>query len=429
VSMKRLLEIAQALKDNVRGNVITFDFDHTIVKSFRNKTVDGEEQYQFGGVNKEIIKRIKKFKSAGSTVMVVTSREVSLEDEQSSVKYILDKMGIEVDAVFYTNGEPKAQKLYELGSRLHYDDDPAEHEAIHAFKKLHDDFKIEVKYPDDLIKDTNDISKGVIITSDYKFIVAERSDSFEWDAPGGHIMEGEEAPYAFWREVKEELGLEVEEVQYLDTQEISWKGKEKLAHYFFGRIDYSSEQLEGLIVLQWEVSNYFCGDYEELLQHIGGNATQNLENVVQMIEMQQELLESYQNTSSRIKNHPINKRVIVGLGGNKETGAKGLKKTTDFSRAKSAAPGYPGGLGTSLEENLEEPEKKIKIRIKLDLDEKKKRKKKRKGKKPGPKKGSKQKKSTKSRKKDGIGGYYPYWDMFDGGSGGDSGGDGGGGGE
>ena len=176
--MKRLLEIAQALKDNVRGNVITFDFDHTIVKSFLNKTVDGEEQYQFGGVNKEIIKRIKRFKSAGSTVMVVTSREVSLEDEQSSVKYILDKMGIEVDAVFYTNGEPKAKKLYELGSRLHYDDDPAEHEAIQAFKILHDDFKIEVKYPDDLIKDTNDISKGVIITSDNKFIVYRKCNDF-----------------------------------------------------------------------------------------------------------------------------------------------------------------------------------------------------------------------------------------------------------
>ena len=116
-------------------------------------------------------------------------------------------MGLEVDAVFYTEGEPKAQKLYELGSRLHYDDDPKEHEAIEAFKNLHKDFDIQVKYPDDLIKDTNDISKGVIFTADGKIIVAQRSDSYEWDAPGGHIMEGEEPPYGFWREVKEELGV------------------------------------------------------------------------------------------------------------------------------------------------------------------------------------------------------------------------------
>ncbi len=418
MSMKRLLEIAQALKDNVNGKVVTFDFDHTIVKSFLNKTVDGEELYQFGGVNKEIIKRIKRFKESGTTVMIVTSRDVSLENEQSSVKYIIDKMKIDVDAVFYTNGEPKAQKLYELGSRLHYDDDPEEHEAIEAFKKLHPDFNIEVKYPDDLIKDTNNISKGVIMTSDNKFIIGERSDSYEWDAPGGHIMEGEEPAYSFWREVKEELGIEVLEVQYLDTLEIEWKGVEKLAHYFMGRIDYSSEELEGIINLQWEVSNYFCGDYEEVLKEMNGNATQNLENVMQMLQMQQELLESYQKTSSRIKNHPVNKRTIVGLGGNKETGAKGLKKIADFSRAKSS----PQGFGGSLEENQEKPEKKIKIRIKQDLEEKKKRKKRRKGKKPGPKKGSR-------RKKSGIGGYFPYWDMFDGGSSGDSGGDGGGGGE
>ena len=49
------------LKDNRNGDVVTFDFDNTIVKSFVNKTADGQEHYQFGGVNKEIIKRIKSF--------------------------------------------------------------------------------------------------------------------------------------------------------------------------------------------------------------------------------------------------------------------------------------------------------------------------------------------------------------------------------
>ena len=397
--MKKFLRLVKEIKSSLNGNVVTFDFDHTIVKSFLNKRVEGEEQYQFGGVNKEIIKRIKKFKDSGTTVMVVTSRDTALEDPQSSVKYILDKMGLEVDAVFYTNGEPKARKLYELGSRLHYDDDPEEHDAIEAFKNLHEDFKIEVKYPDDLIKDTNDISKGVIFTSDGKIIIAQRSDSYEWDAPGGHIMEGEEAPYAFWREVKEELGFEVQEVQYLDTLEVTWKGVPKLAHYFFGRIEKSSEELEGFINLQWEVESYFCGSYEEVLQEMSGNTTQNLENVMQMIEMQQELIESYQPHS---KGHALKKRRIVGLGGSKSTGAKGLKKVANFQRAKSSPPGFGG----ALEENKEKPTKKIKIKIKTELDEKKRKKKK--------------KKKRKSRKKDGIGGYYPYWDMFDGGSSGDS---------
>lgn len=354
--MKKLFETMESLKDNRNGKVVTFDFDHTIVKSFLNKTVDGEERYQFGGVNLEIIKRIKNFKNSGTTVFVVTSREIHLEDPESSVRHILGEMKIEVDAIFYTNGEPKAQKLYELGSRLHYDDDPKEHEAIEAFKKLHKDFDISVKYPDDLIKDTNDISKGVIFTADGKIIIGQRSDSYEWDAPGGHIMFGEEPSYAFWREVKEELGFEVQEVEYLDNLEIVWKDKPKIGHYFFGRIDKTCDELEGFIDLQWEVADYFCGTYEEVLDKMNGNATQNLINVMQMIEMQKELIESYQPHS---KGHKLKKRKIIGLGGSKSTGAKGLKKVTDFTRSKSA----PAGFGVLEEEDSETTLKKIKIRI------------------------------------------------------------------
>ena len=302
--MKKLLEFMNAIKDNRNGDVVTFDFDNTVVKSFLNKTVDGVEQYQFGGVNKEIIKRIKSFKQAGKTVLIVTSRDKHLEDEESSVKSMLDRLQIEVDGVFYTNGEPKAQKLYELGSTLHYDDDPKEREAIEAYKNLHKDFKIVAKCPEKLIKDIDEIAKGVVITSDFKILIAQRSDSYEWDAPGGHIQDGEEAPFAFWREIKEELGIEVEEVKYLDTLETTWKGVTKQSHYFFGRIDYASHELEGIIDLQWEVSDYFCDDYESVMRKIAGNATQNLKNVMDMLYSQQELIESYQPHS---KNHKIKK--------------------------------------------------------------------------------------------------------------------------
>ena len=221
--MKRIFESFKKSLDNRNGDVITFDFDNTIVKSFLNKTIDGEERWQFGGINKEIIKRIKSFKQSGKTVFVVTSRDTHMEDVESSVKSILSRLKIEVDAVFYTNGELKARKLYELGSTLHYDDDPKEREAIEAYKKLHKDFKIVVKDPEELIRDIKEISKGVVLTSDFKILIAQRSDSEEWDAPGGHIQDGEEAPFAFFREIKEELGLEVKEVQYLDTLETTWK--------------------------------------------------------------------------------------------------------------------------------------------------------------------------------------------------------------
>ena len=39
--------------------VITFDFDNTIIKSFENDQDGTNINYQFGGLNKEIIKRIK----------------------------------------------------------------------------------------------------------------------------------------------------------------------------------------------------------------------------------------------------------------------------------------------------------------------------------------------------------------------------------
>ena len=362
--MKELLEVMGKLKDNRNGDVVTFDFDNTIIKSFLNTTVDGEEQYQFGGINKEVIKRIKSFKQAGKTVFIVTARKNHLEDDQSSVKTLLKRLGLEVHGVFYTNGEPKAQKLYELGSTLHYDDCPDERAAIEAYKNMHADFKILVKDPEELVKDVDAIAKGVILTSDYKIIVAQRSDSYEWDAPGGHIQEGEEPPFAFWREIKEELGIEVQEVKFLDTQKTTWKGVSKDSHYFFGRIDQRSDELEGIIDLQWEVSDYFCGDYEEVMRKTKGNVTQNLTNVMAMLQHQQEMIESYQPHS---KNHALKKRRIIGLGGSKTTGAKGLKKVRDFSRSKSAPPGF----GVLEEESEQKSKKTIKISIVSSVNERK----------------------------------------------------------
>ena len=196
--MKNFLDKMKKLNENKNAKVVTFDFDNTIVKSYEESN-DGEETiYQYGGLNKQIIGRIKKFKQSGATVLIVTSRNQALEVPESSVQSMIDQLKIEVDGIFYTNGEKKAQKLYELGSSLHYDDDPAEKEAIEAYRKLHSS-DIIVKDPQELIKDINEIAKGLVITTDNKIIIAQRSDSFEWDAPGGHLMEGEEPHYAFYR--------------------------------------------------------------------------------------------------------------------------------------------------------------------------------------------------------------------------------------
>ena len=50
------------LNENKNGKVITFDFDNTIVKSYEDSDDGSETLYKFGGINKQIIARIKKFK-------------------------------------------------------------------------------------------------------------------------------------------------------------------------------------------------------------------------------------------------------------------------------------------------------------------------------------------------------------------------------
>ena len=106
------------------------------------------------------------------------------------------------------------------------------------------------------------------------------------------------------------------------------------------------------------------------------------------------------------KGYAKKKKIMIGLGGAKSTGAKGLERVKDFSRAKSA----PAGFG-ALEEEPEE-KRKIKIKITSDLDEKKKKRKK------------KKKKSKKRRSKVA---YWPYGGYYDTGSSDGSFGDGGGG--
>lgn len=361
--MKKLFESMSSLKDSRNGKVVTFDFDNTIVKSFYNTSAQGEEIYQFGGVNKEIIKRIAAFKKSGTTVFVVTARDNGLEVGDSKVENLLRRFKVEVDGIFYTNGATKAQRLYELGSRLHYDDDPEEHKAIKALRDVYPDFNITVKYPDELIKDIDEIAKGVIVTSDGLFIVAQRSDSYEWDAIGGHLMSGEEAPFAFWRETKEEMKLEVEEVTWLDTMKTTWKGKTKESHYFIGKTGFASNELEHEIDLQWELASYFCGTLEEIEEKTKKNMTQNLRNALDLVMKQGDVLDLEEIQERRLrpheKGHKRKKKRIIGLGGSKSTGAKGLKRVKDFSRSKSA----PAGFGVLEEDEDEKSSKKIKISI------------------------------------------------------------------
>ena len=62
---------------------------------------------------------------------------------------------------------------------------------------------------------------GFITTSDRKFVcvdVIKRG----WDLPGGHVEEGESLESCFSREVKEETGLSLEEIQGVQFHNLGW---------------------------------------------------------------------------------------------------------------------------------------------------------------------------------------------------------------
>jgi ADP-ribose pyrophosphatase YjhB (NUDIX family) len=351
--MKDLLDKMKKLNENKNGKVVTFDFDGTIIKSYEESNDGDETIYQYGGKNPQIIARIKKFKQSGTTVLVVTSRTQALEVPESSIQAMLAKFSINVDGVFYTNGDKKAQKLYELGSSLHYDDDPAERDAIHAYKKLHKS-DIVVKDPDKLLKDIDEVAKGIIMTTDGKYIIAQRSDSLEWDAPGGHLMEGEEPNFAFYREVLEELSLKVKKVQYLSSMDTVWKKEKKLVHYFIAQVPHTSEELDGIIQLQWEIEDYFCDDLDGILEKMGAGATHNLKNTINLLGQEDLMLERAWPHSDR---HSTKKRRLVGSGLNTHT-ETGVQIVQNHTRAKGATSSF--GV---FEENGSKKSKKIKISI------------------------------------------------------------------
>ena len=345
--MKELFDKMKKLNENKNGKVVTFDFDNTIVKSYEESN-DGEETiYQYGGINPQIIARIKKFKQSGATVLVVSSRSNHLEVPESSIQSMLDKFKIEVDGIFYTNGEKKAQRLYELGSSLHYDDDPEEREAIKAYSKLHPS-DIVVKNPDDLLKDIDEVAKGLVLTNDNKIIIVHRSDSHEWDAPGGHLLEGEEANYTFYREVLEEMSLKIKKIQYLSTVETTWKRKKIIVHYFVGQIPYSSDELDGIVQLQWELAEYFCGDLEEVQRSISNNATENLKNIVNLF-MQENLI--FERAYPYSMKHATKKKIKISIVSNldekkkRKKRKKSKKKGSDKYHWNVSSWEYGGGYG------------------------------------------------------------------------------------
>ena len=128
--MKLLFENwRQYLKEQNESRVVTFDFDDTLSLSHWGEE---EDDWVHDGPNTPFIEKLRKHKAAGDTVYVVTSRLEKYESDalegpnKKAVQEFLDDHGIDVDGVYFTEGQPKIETLLQLGSTIHHDDDPGD---------------------------------------------------------------------------------------------------------------------------------------------------------------------------------------------------------------------------------------------------------------------------------------------------------------
>jgi 8-oxo-dGTP pyrophosphatase MutT (NUDIX family) len=85
-------------------------------------------------------------------------------------------------------------------------------------------FKLKIEkssYPLGEEDDAEEVAKVIIVSPDKEVLLLRRADHMiwepnKWDLPGGHRKENEEIEDAARREVKEELGIDIEDLSKVD---------------------------------------------------------------------------------------------------------------------------------------------------------------------------------------------------------------------
>ncbi len=84
-----------------------------------------------------------------------------------------------------------------------------------------------------------------IIKQDNKFLIMKVNKTSYFHIPGGHIEIGEDSEQAIIREIKEEVGCEVEETHLFAIQENFWERNNKKCHgiefYYIIKLKYNLE--------------------------------------------------------------------------------------------------------------------------------------------------------------------------------------------
>ena len=105
-----------------------------------------------------------------------------------------------------------------------------------------------------------------VIEDNGRFLIAHTKGASNTYLPGGHVEAGESLKHALVRELKEELGIEVELVRYLGAIEHSWEDaaddNHEIGHFFQvtssgTSADQSPRSLEEHIEFTWLTPSEF----------------------------------------------------------------------------------------------------------------------------------------------------------------------------
>ena len=327
------------LSDN---DVISFDFDNTLIKSYPDYAEDGSVFYANGGSNASMRRLILDLiDDPSKKVYVVTARKQEIDEKvpETSIETVLNKLHLEPDGFFYTDGERKVTKLKELGVQVHFDDDKKEHAALQGSG-------IQSFYPDEFLEDTMNVSKAVAVTMDNKVLILKRADTGEFDIPGGHGKDGETSEFTAFRETKEETGLELSNIHKISTKQVTFQGREETITYLYAKLNSTSEVLASEIDLDTNENTEFYFVDPQSIDDYMGNATQNLKNVGNTIKSLtiDEQMEPFQRKMAA--GYSEKKKKMIGQGGNKYKSAAYSQKPS-YKRSKSAPPGF-GAMGEGL---------------------------------------------------------------------------------
>jgi acid phosphatase class B len=100
--------------------IVTFDFDLNLKLP---QPADSDKEYP--DANMKVIESFRKHMKRGDEIYIVTSRSYTRKSLEEIINF-LRKYNLKAKDIIHTNGDSKAYTLKELGSQLHYDDDPDE---------------------------------------------------------------------------------------------------------------------------------------------------------------------------------------------------------------------------------------------------------------------------------------------------------------